>query len=164
MRARLSVLLVTALVMVVTSLLTPVAFAQNQQRDPNEGEPKHEINELQNRLHQTEDRSKENHLENRIDALQDFSHPAYDMVRPNPNGSPEEREAYNKALALQKYLEQKQNEQWEADNKARDNARQQQIDEENRQRDRTTCQAMAAFSFGLYLLDPKCKGLGKGLF
>ncbi len=73
MRARLSVMLVTTLVMVTTSLLTPVAFAQeqNQQRDPNEGEPKHEINELQNRLHHTEDESKHNHIEGRIDALED---------------------------------------------------------------------------------------------
>ncbi len=72
MRAGLSVLLVTALVMVVTSLLTPVAFAKDQQRDPNEGEPKHEINELQNRLHQTEDRSKQKRLEGKIDALQEL--------------------------------------------------------------------------------------------
>jgi hypothetical protein len=74
MRARLSVMLFAALVTAMTSLLSPVALAQEQQqqqRDPNEGQPKHEINELQNRLHQTEDKSKENHLENRIDALQD---------------------------------------------------------------------------------------------
>ncbi len=74
MRARLSVLLVTTFVMVLTSFQVPVAFAQeqqNQQRDPNEGEPKHEINELQNRLHHTDNPSKENHLEGKIDALQD---------------------------------------------------------------------------------------------
>lgn len=68
-----SVLLVTASFMVTTTPLAPVAFAQDerQQRDPNEGEPKHEINELQNRLHETEDESKQNHLEGEIDALED---------------------------------------------------------------------------------------------
>ena len=78
MRARLSIMLVTALVMVLASLLSPAAFAQeedgkqqNQQRDPNEGEPKHEINELQNRLQQTDDESKQNHIEGKIDALQE---------------------------------------------------------------------------------------------
>jgi hypothetical protein len=55
--------------MVLVSLQTPAAFAQ--ERNPNEGEPKHEINELQNKLHHTVDPSKENHLEGKIDALQD---------------------------------------------------------------------------------------------
>ena len=76
MRARLSVMLVASLVMVMTTLLAPVAFAQeqqqNQQRDCNEGEPKYEINELQNRLHYTDDSSKENHIEGKIDALREL--------------------------------------------------------------------------------------------
>ena len=72
MKSRVSVMLFAALVMVVASFQVP-AFAQEdgEQRDPNEGEPKHEINELQNRLHQTEDKSKQNHLEGKIDALQE---------------------------------------------------------------------------------------------
>jgi hypothetical protein len=54
-------MLVAALITLVTSLQAPAVFAQeqNQQRDPNEGQPKHAINELQNRLHQTEDKNKE---------------------------------------------------------------------------------------------------------
>jgi hypothetical protein len=64
-------MLVSTFVMTFASLQAPAAFAQEQQRDPNEGEPKHEINELQNRLHQTDDPSKENHLEGTIDALQE---------------------------------------------------------------------------------------------
>jgi hypothetical protein len=73
--AKVSIMFVTALVTLVTSLQVPAAFAQEedhlQQRDPNEGQPKHEINELQNKLHHTEDQSKQNHIEGRIDTLQD---------------------------------------------------------------------------------------------
>lgn len=52
MRTRVALVFAAPLVMVLTSLQAPVAFAQ-EQRDPNEGEPKHEINERQNRLHRT---------------------------------------------------------------------------------------------------------------
>jgi len=61
-------MLFVALVMVLASFQAP-AFAQ--ERDPNEGEPKHEINELQNWLHHTEDESKQNYIEDKIDALQE---------------------------------------------------------------------------------------------
>ncbi len=47
------------------------AYQRGDEVDPNEGEPKHEINELQNRLHHTDDPSKENHIEGKIDALQE---------------------------------------------------------------------------------------------
>jgi hypothetical protein len=60
-------LLVAASFMVLTLLQAPI-LAQGQ--DPNEGEPKHEIRELKNRLHHTDDPSKQNHIEGRIDVLQ----------------------------------------------------------------------------------------------
>ncbi|MDP8971931.1 MAG: hypothetical protein M3N45_01855 [Actinomycetota bacterium] len=73
MRARLSVMLVTAFVMLLASFQAPAAWAypRGDEVDPNEGEPKHEINELQNRLHHTDDPSKENHIEGKIDTLQE---------------------------------------------------------------------------------------------
>ena len=39
-------MLVSAFVMTFASLQAPAALAQEQQRGPNEGEPKHETNEL----------------------------------------------------------------------------------------------------------------------
>ena len=68
MRAKLPVMFVAAFLIVLVSLQTPVGA---QERDPNEGEPKHEINELQNRLHHTEDESKRNNIEDRIDNFQE---------------------------------------------------------------------------------------------
>lgn len=56
---------------------TPTVFERTcsvrheQQRDLSEGEPKHEINELQNWLHHTDDPSKDNHTEGKIDAFQE---------------------------------------------------------------------------------------------
>ena len=75
------VMLFAAVVMVVASLQTPAALAQDerQQRGPNEGEPKHEINEIQNRLHQTENNSKQEHREGKIDALQELRQEAADV-------------------------------------------------------------------------------------
>ncbi len=68
MRARVAVVFATALVVALALFRAPAAFAQ--ERDPNEGEPKHEIRELKNRLHHTDDPSKQNHLESKIEALQ----------------------------------------------------------------------------------------------
>ncbi len=71
-RVRLSVLLVTTFVVVLASFQAPAAWAypRGDQEDPNEEESKHEINELQNRLHHTEDESKQNHLGGKLDELQ----------------------------------------------------------------------------------------------
>jgi hypothetical protein len=56
---------------VVLTLLAFPAWAKKGHYHLNEGEPKHEINELQNKLHRTDDPSKRNHIEGKIDALQD---------------------------------------------------------------------------------------------
>jgi hypothetical protein len=57
--------------MVLASFQAPAwASPRGDEADANEGEPKHEINELQNRLRLTDDPSKQNHLEGKIDVFQ----------------------------------------------------------------------------------------------
>lgn len=80
MRARAVIVFVSALVMVVVAPVAAIAQEKERGQGPNEGEPKHEINELQNRLHQTEDKSKENHLERKIDNLQELRQEAADVA------------------------------------------------------------------------------------
>jgi hypothetical protein len=58
--------LLTALAMLLATASPTVA---QDRRDPDEGEPRHAINELQNKLHHTDDPSKRNHLEGKIDTL-----------------------------------------------------------------------------------------------
>lgn len=55
-KVRLTILLSTLAMLLAT---TSPAMAQEDAGAPNEGEPKHEINELQNKLHHTDAPSKE---------------------------------------------------------------------------------------------------------